>query len=73
MFGFRLTKDPFGQPYIVAPTSTPPGGEFAPDTEYFVESNGNAVSDNHLVVYAMNDTSAAHAVSAGPRRCTARR
>ena len=27
LFGYRLTKDPFGQPYIVAPTSTPPGAE----------------------------------------------
>ena len=60
VFGYRLTKDPFGQPYIVAPTSTPPGAKFAPNTEYFVESNGNALSDNHLVVYALNDTSESH-------------
>ena len=57
VFAYRLTKDPFGQPYIVAPTSTPPGAKFAPNTEYFVESNGNASSDNHLVVYALNNTS----------------
>jgi hypothetical protein len=64
--GYRLTKDPFGQPYIVAPASTPPGGRFAPGTEYFVESNGNAGSDNHLVVYAMNDTSELTLASSGP-------
>jgi hypothetical protein len=57
VFGYRLTKDPFGQPYIVAPTSTPPGARFAPDTEYFVESNSNKNSDDHLVVYAMHNTS----------------
>ncbi|MHB1582312.1 MAG: hypothetical protein ACYCU7_15170 [Acidimicrobiales bacterium] len=57
VFGYRLTKDPFGQPYIVSPASTPPGAKFAPNTEYFVESNGNALSDDHLMVYALNDTS----------------
>ena len=57
VFAYRLTKDPFGQPYIVAPTSTPPNAKFAPNTEYFVESNSNAASGNQLVVYALNDTS----------------
>jgi len=57
VFGYRLTKDPLGQPYIVAPSSTPPGAKFATNTEYFVESNSNEVSDNHLMVYALNDTS----------------
>jgi hypothetical protein len=57
MFGYRLTRDPFGAPYIVAPTSTPPGAAFAPNTEYFVESNSNLASDDHLLVYAMHDTS----------------
>jgi hypothetical protein len=57
VFGYRLTVDPFGQPYIVAPTSTPPGARFAPNTEYFVESDSNAQSDNRLLVYALNDTS----------------
>ena len=57
VFGYRLTKDPFGQPYIVAPASTPPGAKFAPNTEYFVESNGDAFSDSRLAVYALNDTS----------------
>ena len=56
-FGYRLAKDPFGQPYIVAPTSTPPNAKFATDTEYFVESNSNAPSDDRLLVYALNDTS----------------
>jgi hypothetical protein len=66
VIGYRLTKDPFGQPYIVAPASTPPGGKFAPGTEYFVESNGDAVGDHHLVVYALNDTSELTLVSSGP-------
>ena len=57
IFGYRLTEDEFGQPYIVAPASTPPGAKFAPDTEYFVESNGNATSDDHLIVYALSGTS----------------
>jgi hypothetical protein len=57
VFGYRLTKDPFGQPYVVAPATTPPGGRFAPNTEYFVESNSNQLSDNHLLVYALHDTS----------------
>ena len=50
----------------MAPTSTPPGAKFAPNTEYFVESNGNALSDNHLVVYALNNTSQLTGVSSGP-------
>jgi len=57
VFAYRLAKDPFGQPYVVAPTSTPPGAKFATNTEYFVESNSNAFSDSHLLVYALNDTS----------------
>jgi hypothetical protein len=56
-FGYRITADPFGQPYIVAPTTTPPGARFAPGTEYFVESNGNTASASKLMVYALNDTS----------------
>jgi hypothetical protein len=64
--GYRLTSDPFGQPYVVSPASTPQGGKFASGTEYFVESNGNAPSDNHLVVYAMNNTSQLGLVSSGP-------
>jgi hypothetical protein len=57
VIGYRLTKDPFGQPYIVAPTSTPPGAKFAPNTEYFVESNSNLFSDDRLLVYALSNTS----------------
>jgi hypothetical protein len=57
VFAYRLTRDPFGQPYVVAPTSTPPGAHFASNTEYFVESNSNAESDDHLMVYALHDTS----------------
>jgi hypothetical protein len=57
VFGYRVTHDYFGQPYILAPTTTPAGARFAPGTEYFVESNGNALADNHLAVYALNNTS----------------
>ena len=57
VFAYRLTQDPFGQPYIVAPSSSPPGARFATNTEYFVESNSNQLSDNHLLVYALHDTS----------------
>ena len=71
VFGYRLTKDPFGQPYMVAPTSTPPGAQFAHNTEYFVESNSNAESDDHLMVYALHDTSCSAHLQ--PRACTAPR
>jgi len=57
VFGYRITQDYFGQPYILSPTETPQGARFAPGTEYFVESNGNELSDNHLAVYALKDTS----------------
>jgi hypothetical protein len=66
VFGYRITHDPFGQPEIIAPASTPPGGKFAPGTEYFVESNPDQLSDNHVQVYAMNDTSQLNAISSGP-------
>jgi hypothetical protein len=66
VYGYRITHDPFGQPEIIAPTSTPPGGKFAPGTEYFVESNPDQLSDNHLVVYALNDTSQLSPISSGP-------
>jgi hypothetical protein len=67
IFAYRLTQDPFGQPYIVAPASSPPGATFAPNTEYFVESNSNVGSDHRLLVYALNDTSLlASAVPAPP-------
>jgi hypothetical protein len=59
---YAITGDAFGssggnQPYHVAPASTPSGGGYAPNTEYFVESNSNAFSDNHLIVYALTGTS----------------
>jgi hypothetical protein len=66
VFGYRITHDPFGQPEITAPATTPPGGKFAPGTEYFVESNPDQFSDNHVQVYAMNDTSQLNAISSGP-------
>ena len=56
-FTYRVPVDNFGQPYHIAPAETPPGSKFAPNTEYFVETNGNAFSDDHLEVYAMHDTS----------------
>ncbi|HXZ99515.1 MAG TPA: hypothetical protein VEK76_04120 [Candidatus Binatia bacterium] len=57
LFEYRLPSDFFGAPYHIAPAQTPPGAKFAPNTEYFVESNSNAASDDHLAVYAMIDTS----------------
>jgi hypothetical protein len=56
IFAYRLTHDPFGKPYVVAPSSTPPGARYAPNIEYFVESNSNKVSDDRLLVYALTDT-----------------
>jgi hypothetical protein len=58
---YAITGDAFGssggsQPYHVSPASTPAGGAYAPNTEYFVESNSNAFSDNHLIVYALTGT-----------------
>ena len=58
---FAITGDAFGssdgsQPYHVAPASTPAGGTYATNTEYFIESNSNALSDSHLIVYAMTNT-----------------
>src|SRR5581483_4873331 len=53
---YRLLGDAFGQPYHVAPAQTPPGGTYASNTEYFVESNSDAAKDDHLVVYALTHT-----------------
>jgi hypothetical protein len=64
--GFRIHADPFGQPEIIAPASTPPGGRFAPNTEYFVESNPDQLSDNHLLVYAMHNTANLTLFTSGP-------
>jgi hypothetical protein len=57
---YQITADAFGSlgPYHVSPASTPPGGSYAPNTEYFVESNSNAVSDDHLIIYALTGTNA---------------
>ena len=56
-FTYRVPTDAFGQTYHIAPSETPPGAAFAPNTEYFVETNADAFSDTHLEVYAMTDTS----------------
>jgi hypothetical protein len=53
---YAVTGDAFGQPYHVSPAATPPDGDFAHNTEYFVESNSDANSDNHLLVYALSGT-----------------
>ncbi|HUZ40903.1 MAG TPA: hypothetical protein VMU68_05890 [Acidimicrobiales bacterium] len=58
---YAITGDAFGlsggsQPYHVSPASTPAGARYAPNTEYFVESNSSAYSDNHLIVYALTNT-----------------
>jgi hypothetical protein len=71
---YAITADPFGfsaagppgtsgtavnnGPYHLSPSLTPPGGTYAASTEYFVESNSNLLSDNHLVVYALTGTNA---------------
>jgi hypothetical protein len=57
VFSYRVPTDMFGQTYHIAPSETPPGAGFAPNTEYFVESNPDAFSDDHLEVYAMTSTS----------------
>jgi hypothetical protein len=59
---YAVTGDSFGssggnQPYHLSPSSTPQNGNFAWNTEYFVESNSNALADNHLIVYALTGTS----------------
>ncbi|MGI8762011.1 MAG: hypothetical protein ACR2LF_12105 [Jatrophihabitantaceae bacterium] len=56
MITYRLLNDAFGQPYHVAPSQTPPGSPFAPNREYFVESNSNAPSDSNLLVYTLQGT-----------------
>ena len=58
---YAITGDAFGssggsQPYHVSPASTPAEANYATNTEYFVESNSNAYSDNHLIVYALTNT-----------------
>ncbi|HET9075746.1 MAG TPA: hypothetical protein VFN68_02350 [Acidimicrobiales bacterium] len=67
---YQVTGDPYGYsadasggtpaqnngPYHVSPASTPSDGTYAPNTEYFAESNSDLFSDNHLIVYALNQT-----------------
>ncbi len=53
---YRIPTDVFGQTYHLSPSSTPPGGSYAPNTEYFVESNSDANTDNRLEVYALTGT-----------------
>ena len=53
---YAVTSDMFGLPYHVSPADTPPDGAYYPNTEFFVESNSDANSDNHLLVYDMRDT-----------------
>ena len=71
---YAITADPFGfsaagppgtsgtavnnGPYHLSPSLTPPGGTYAQATEYFVESDSNLFSDDHLVVYALTGTDA---------------
>lgn len=63
---YQITADSFGTsangansgPYHVSPASTPPDGTYANNTEYFVESNSNQLSDNHLIVYSLTGTDA---------------
>jgi hypothetical protein len=64
--GFRIPTDPFGQTEIIAPASTPPGGRYAPGTEYFIESNPDQFTDNHLMVYAMHNTADLTLFTSGP-------
>lgn len=56
-FTYRVPTDKFGQTYHISPSQTPAGAKFAPNTEYFVESNADKLSDDHLEVYAMTNTS----------------
>lgn len=55
---YAVTEDAFGQPYHISPATAPVDASNAPNTEYFVESNSDANSDNHLLVYALSDTRA---------------
>ncbi|HEV2377317.1 MAG TPA: hypothetical protein VGS19_34780 [Streptosporangiaceae bacterium] len=56
VFAYRIPSDALGQAYLIAPTSTPPGAKFAPNTEYFVESDSNLNADRYLMVYALHNT-----------------
>jgi hypothetical protein len=58
---YQISGDAFGTgnynaPYHLSPSTTPPGGTYAPNTEYLVESNSNAPSDDRLIIYALTGT-----------------
>lgn len=53
---YALTGDEFGLPYHVSPADTPVDGNYYRNTEFFVESNSDANSDDHLLVYDMTNT-----------------
>jgi len=61
---YAVTRDAFSAgrntgPYHLSPASTPPGGSFAPNTEFFVESNSATAATNgttKLLVYALTGT-----------------
>ena len=57
--GTIATPDPGGIWYTVQPATTPPGGSFAPDTEYFMSALqfGPGNYDNRIAVWAMTGTS----------------
>lgn len=52
---YRVPTDAFGQTYHISPASTPQYQKH-PGTEYFVESNGDAIYGSSLEVYALLDT-----------------
>jgi hypothetical protein len=53
---YRVPTDIFGQAYHLSPASVPQYAHM-PSTEYFVESNGDALYGRRLEVYALLDTS----------------
>jgi hypothetical protein len=56
---YLVTSDAFGPgPYHISPASTPQGGTYSNNTEFFVESNSNLFADNHLLVYSLTGTDA---------------
>jgi len=78
MARYQITGDPYGisadavgssaaqsnGPYHLSPASTPPGGTYAANTEYLVESNSDLFSDDHMIVYALSGTSQLNAAGA---------
>jgi hypothetical protein len=53
-----FNNGPGNVPYHISPASTPQGGSYANNTEFFVESDSNLFSDSNLLVYSMTGTSA---------------